>query len=225
MAKKSAATPFQRGRLTFASLVWKIDGVEVACPTPAQLNSLDETRGDGVYLKHGVAKNDFFGHFFAATPSFLPFFLHAPRNAARALAALEIAAAVSPAERDTTPLFGPTVGAEFTHYQVETAFELMLLYGARVAPDLLHDYSVHSFRIWVASALLAAKVPRDVIKRLIRWRSDESLEIYARLNDSEWRGYVQSTYTAAVDSTVAARLASVGVVDLDALAVGFVGAV
>jgi hypothetical protein len=101
----------------------------------------------------------------------------------------------------------------------------MLIHGARVSMDVLHDYSVHSFRIWVASALLAAKVPRENIKRLLRWRSDESLEVYARLNDEEWKGFVQSTYTASVDSTVAARLAAVGVVDFDMVAAGFVGGV
>jgi len=34
---------------------------------------LSEADGDGVYLKHGTAKNDFFGIFFAPTPSFHPF--------------------------------------------------------------------------------------------------------------------------------------------------------
>ena len=55
---------------------------------------------------------------------------------------------------------------------------------------------------------MAAGVPRPTIKRLLRWCGDLSLEIYARLNDSEWSEHVQQIYTANVDSTVAARLAS-----------------
>ena len=68
IAKAAASTPFMRGRLTFASLVWRIAaaGGEIAgTPTAAQFAMMDERAGDGVYLKHGRAKNDFFGIFFA----------------------------------------------------------------------------------------------------------------------------------------------------------------
>ena len=43
----------------------------------------------------------------------------------------------------------------------------------------------------------------------MRWCGDESLEIYARLNDEEWT-HVSSTYSAHVDSTVASRLRALG---------------
>ena len=46
-------------------------------------------------------------------------------------------------------------------------------------------------------------------------------EVYARLNDSEWSEHVQQIYTANVDSTVAARLASLGTIDLEAAALRF----
>ena len=218
IAKKNADTPFVRGRLTFASLVWKLNGVEVAAPSMAQLDAMSEAGGDGVYLKHGRAKNDFFGAFFAATPSFHPFSVNSPRCAARALRELERAAALAPAARASTPLFGPTVGAEFTHAEVEAAFFHMLHCGGGVPEAELDDFSIHSLRIFVACALMACGVARPVIKRLLRWRGDESLEIYARLNDDEWRAHVRSTYAARVDSTVAARLASIGPIDLEQIA-------
>ena len=145
-------------------------------------------------------------------------FQHSPRNAARALAALENAAQVQPDKRATTPLFGPSCGEEFTHHQVETAFALMMIFGALVPLADLADYSIHSFRIFVACALMAANVPRHTIKRLLRWRGDLSLEIYARLNDEEWATHVSSIYTARVDSTISARLASLGTIDLEAAA-------
>ena len=92
----------------------------------------------------------------------------------------------------------------------------MLIFGALVPLARLADFSVHSFRIFVACALLAAKRSRETIKRALRWRGDESLDIYARLNDDEWAENVLATYTATVDSSVAARLPrAVGPFDLE----------
>ena len=50
IAKATRDTPFVRGRLTFASLVWRIAacGGEVADPTAAQLRLLDEAAGDAL---------------------------------------------------------------------------------------------------------------------------------------------------------------------------------
>ena len=175
-------------------------------------------RGDGVYRKYGKAKNDFFGAFFAATPSFLPFVASSTRNACRALRELERAAAVPPERRASTPLFGPCPGEEFTHAQLEGFFFLLLSRGGGVLEALLKDYSIHSFRIFVACALLDRGVPRPIIKRFLRWRGDESLEIYARINDPDWRAHVVGTYSAVVDSTIAGRLASIGHFDFEQLA-------
>jgi hypothetical protein len=175
-------------------------------------------RGDGVWLRHGVAKNDFFGTFFAATPSFLPYRASGTRCAARALRALELLAQVHGAARKRTPLFGASPGREFTHKELEDAFYLLLHRGAGVAEARLSDYSIHSIRIFVACALLAANVPRPTIKRLLRWRGDESLEIYARLNDDEWTRHVRATYVAHVDSAVAGRLGAIGPFDFENLA-------
>ena len=220
IAKLTRNTPFELGRLSFASIVFKIAacGGEVFMPTRAQVMAMNPASGDGVYVKHGRAKNDFFGIFFAPTPSFLPFQSHSPRNGARAMRALYLAAldaGLTPALASTSPLFGPTFGAEFSHWEVETYFEIMMRFGANVSVEDLKDYSIHSFRIFVACALLAANVPRQTIKRLLRWRGDLSLEIYARLNDGEWATHVASTYTAHIDSTIAARLAALGTLDLE----------
>ena len=85
VAKKTADTPFKKGRFTFASLVWKIGGDELRRPpTREELRTLQE--GDGVLLKHGIAKNDPFGAYFAAMPSFLAFRPGDERCACRALA-------------------------------------------------------------------------------------------------------------------------------------------
>ena len=192
-----------RNGFTFASLTWKIGGVLYNALTPALAARL--SKGDGVYLAHGLAKNDPFGAFFTATPSFLPW-RAAGRCACRALCALEAAAAVPPSKRGDTPLFGPAMGKYFSAAQVDAAFLLLLSRGANVPDAELSDYSVHSFRIFVACALLTSGCPRWLIKRMLRWRGDESLDIYARVSDQDWDARLSGTLDATVDATVVPRL-------------------
>ena len=205
VAKEKASTPFRKGRFTFASLIWKIGGAELRRPpTRVELQTLRE--GDGVLLKHGISKNDPFGSYFAATPSFLAYRPGDSRCACAALAQLELAAALPPSKRETTPLFGPSPGEEFTHSQLDVALRQLLSHGASVPASELHNYSVHSFRIYAACALLAAGAPRWTIKRLLRWRGDDSLEIYARINDSEWAEWTAKARGVNVESSIASRL-------------------
>ena len=204
VSKKSADTPFRKGRFTFASLVWYINGKELKRP-PTREELLTLRPGDGVLLKHGISKNDPFGTYFAATPSFLAY-REGPRCACRALAALELAACIEPSHRARTPLFGPAPGEEFTHHQLSVALELLLVHGAHVPVSELQNYSVHSFRIYAACALLAANCPRWMIKRLLRWRGDESLEIYARVNNADWADWTSKLLSASVESSTASRL-------------------
>ena len=83
---------------------------------------------------------------------------------------------------------------------------LLLVQGGGVSEGCRLDYSVHSFRAFLASALLAAKVPRALIMRMLRWRSEASLEVYARLSDAEWGANVEASRAALVDASVATRL-------------------
>ena len=65
------------------------------------------------------------------------------------------------------------------------------------------------------------RVPRPEIKRMLRWRGDESLEIYARINTSTWRARLAASYDVHVSSMVAARIGGLGAVDLAAYAARF----
>ena len=109
---------------------------------------------------------------------------------------------------------------------IERNVELMLVRGARVLPADLKKYSPHSYRIWMCSALVANNCPRPTIKRLLRWRGDESLDTYGRVSDPDWQRHIIGTYHAHVDATTARRLPGMGlqpvVVDLDAAAAHFV---
>ena len=131
------------------------------------------------------------------------------------------AANISTERLTSVPLFGPQVGERFSFYQMESAFDLMMHCGAGVPLPQLQDYSIHSLRIWLACALLALDVPRPDIKRMLRWRGDDSLEIYARINTSVWRARVTATYDVRVSSAVASRIGGLGAVDLAAYAARF----
>lgn len=154
-----------------------------------------------------IAKNDPFGAWFAATPSFLPW-RATGRCACRLLAALERAAAVPAERRKSTPLFGPSLGAFFTADQVDSAFVLLLRSGCGLSAEACDAYSVHSFRIFAACALLQAGCPNWLIKRMLRWRGDASLEIYARVSDDEWSKWLEAAMSATVDASVVPRLPS-----------------
>jgi hypothetical protein len=210
-------------RFTFASLVWKIGGAEVACPTAAQLQGLVE--GDGVWLKHSWSKSDPFGFVFATTPSFLAFSAVAPRNACWRLAELECWAGLGAAARSRTPLFGAALGSSFTYEQMRDILEVFLVAGAHVPEADLHKYSVHSFRITAATILAAAKCPIDKIKRLLRWRADDSVIIYARLPDAEATQWLRAALAVHLDSRVAPRLVTVPIdINVNVAAAGDIGA-
>ena len=55
---------------------------------------------------------------------------------------MELAAQIPPEQRATTPLFGPAPGEEFTHAQLDSALQLLLVEGAGVLEGDLHNYSV-----------------------------------------------------------------------------------
>ena len=199
-----------RNGLTFASCTWKVGGTVYAVLTWALFRGMRP--GDGVYLAHGVAKNDPLGIYFAATPSFLAW-RASGRCACRSLAEMILGSGVGPAAYAATPLFGPEPGRFFTGAQVDAAFQLCLVKGAGVPEEQLSDYSVHSFRIFLACALLAAGCPRWLIMRILRWRGEESLDIYARVSDGQWVDRIDSTLTADVDAAQVPRLPTI---DLDA---------
>jgi hypothetical protein len=207
VSKPTKASPQQKGKLTFASLRWRIGDVRLAAPSAASLRAI--AHGDGCWLVFGILKNDAFGEFFGSKPAWLPYSADAPRNACRALVALELAAATAgliDAARAKTPLFGPVRGQEWHHSLLDQVFVLLLRQGARLSAEACRGYSVHSFRIYLACALYAAKCPIERIMAILRWKSKESLLVYARMNDGERSDWVLRSMTQTVDSTVAAHL-------------------
>ena len=68
-------------------------------------------------------------------------------------------------------------------------------------PAQLKHYTWHSFRSGLACMLLAANCKPATIQAMLRWRSEESLRAYARLNPS--------TYSSLLDRAERSCVASV----------------
>ena len=115
-------------------------------------------------------------------------------------------ATVPAGRRASTPLYGPPSGGRFSLAQIDAAFLLLLARGAGLSDEEMTKYSVHSFRSFLACALLAAGCPRWLIKRMLRWRSDESLEIYARVSDHEWSSRLEQSLGVTVDASLVPRM-------------------
>ena len=204
-ADKVIPVPTGQAHLCLAAVVHY--GERLAAPSAVSLRAI--AHRDGWWLVFGILKNDAFGEFFGSKPAWLPYSPDAPRNACRSLVALELAAAAAglvDAVRSKTPLFGPVLGQEWHHSLLDQAFVLLLRHGARLSVEACKGYSVHSFRIYLACALYAAKCPMERIMAILRWKSKESLLVYARMNDGERSDWVLSSMTQTVDSTVAAHL-------------------
>jgi hypothetical protein len=69
-----------------------------------------------------------------------------------------------------------------------------------VPPEIAKTLSMHSWRIYLACALLAAGASTAQILSMLRWRSDEALRLYARLNDTTYATWLDSAGDATINS-------------------------
>ena len=96
------------------------------------------------------------------------------------------------------PLFVSKGHEPFRHHPLATIFHALLsiVVGAEAAPR----YSIHSFRIYLACALLAASASHGTIQTMLRWKSDDALRIYARINDFKYADWLERAGLAQVTS-------------------------
>lgn len=188
---------FDLMRISRASLSWRIGGVIVVAPTMEQLNSL--TRGDFAILVPPPSKADPFGVYFGGRPLYLPYVPDSVTNAAAALARLELALPVHPLRRNATPLF---VSTRSLTPMVTTVADSLLAGLLRCIMPAAEcgKYSWHSFRIGLACSLLAMGASPELIQAMCRWKSKESLDIYARLNVEEYGLWVMKAQAASITS-------------------------
>ena len=76
---------------------------------------------------------------------------------------------------------------------------------------MVQHYSMLSFRIYLACALLAIGATPETIKLMVRWASNEALQIYARINlnvDAALRASATSAQIHSVRSSTMAAAAA-----------------
>ena len=190
--------------ISFANLTWRLGGVDTATPTAAQLFNI--RRGDYAILRPPPSKCDPYSARWGNSPIYLPFCGNATINAARALARWELAARVQPSERAKTPLFcGPGgAGTPLTQGVCDDVLESMLTYVTG-SPEAAKKYSVHSFRSFVASSMLAAKCTDAQIQAALRWASAEALQEYKNITPEAYGEWLLAAERVKLNNVMRAR--------------------
>ena len=173
-------------RLSRWHLRWRIAAVSdepIFSPSLQQLGLLRD--GDFAILIPPTSKADQFGLEWGPSPIYLRYSTDESVNAARELRDLEVAWPVEGDARRSTPLFVSGNRQAMTQDALRAAFKARLRAGG-FDHALIDAVSLHSFRVYLACALLALKRSHDEIKALLRWRSDEALRIYARLTPAAY---------------------------------------
>ena len=196
-----APEDFDPSSMSKWNLKWFVDGEIVDCPTPEQLRNLGP--GDAAIIIPGCTKADPFAVMFGDKPIYLPFHPTDPCNAAARLARLELRFPVPAAQRRHVPLFvSDAAGTPMSHAVVDAIFAAACLFalGAPVAKTL----SLHSGRVWLACALLAAGHSTATIQAMCRWLSPAAVRIYAHMNPEA----AMSTLGSAMSAAITSRLSS-----------------
>ena len=198
---------FDRSRLSFENVRWRIGG-EIYNSLTAELYDRLLIEGGYALLRPPPSKADQFSLHWGACTIYLKFSATETINAARELAREEMRRAINPTKRHEAPLFVNEKGLPWRHEALASIFHkiMVVIRGEERAKQV----SMHSWRVYLACALLAAGAASATIQCLLRWRSDEALKIYARINDATYAGWLSAagqsmvssvrTTTSAVDS-------------------------
>jgi len=167
--------------LSFANLMWLVRGKLRASVTAEVLLTL--TDGDYAVIRPPPSKADAFGLRWGNNPVYLPFDATAGINAARALAQWELCARVHPEQRKATPLFCDRegIGSALREDTLTETFFRWVRWCTR-SDEEARRYSIHSFRSYLCSALMASGRSDAEIQLALRWASDDALKIYKVAN-------------------------------------------
>jgi len=199
-----AGQTFDRTCASRASLTWCQRGHLYAAPRPELLR--DPQPGDYGLLAPPLSKSDQCGATWGASPIYLHYRAGESLCAFSALADTELHDPVV-GPRESVPLFSPDGGQPFRGSVLDSILRAMLVSTVGAARAKL--YSWHSFRIWLACSLLASGASRPQIQALCRWQTEESLDIYARLNGD--------TYARLLGRAIHADISSVRTTSLEQL--------
>ena len=171
-----------------SNVSWRIAGVIHSDPDAALLASMLPGR-DGAVVIPTASKSDPFGLHFSPHPIHLQFNPSDVGNAASHLRRIELDFPCRGPARRTKPLFFSDESfSPLRASSIDTHLSHFL--QLHLTPAEAACRSFHSFRIGFACSLLAAGCPYPMIQALCRWRSAESVAIYARLNHDERAGWI-----------------------------------
>ena len=168
------------------NVAWHLQGTPrpVAYLTEDQLLGLRV--GDFCVVTPPPSKCDSFGEVWGSKPILLPFHPSEEINAARALRDLELMAPCAPQDRKSTPLFVNTQSKLcFTYGELDGVLTALLTEVLPLAA-LAKQYTWHSFRVYLCTALFAANpgISHGYVQAMLRWQTDQSIKDYHRLDYS-----------------------------------------
>ena len=204
----SSGKTFNLACINRASIVWRIGGVDYPSPSAKQLRSMKE--GDFVLIIPPPSKCDRFGIAWGSDPIYLAWHPSKPICAARLLTELELAFPCEPEDRKTTPLFTFDDGSMFTRPWLQKQVKEALLHIG-VEPERVATLTLHSYRRYLACALLATNASDATICALLRWRSAKSLAAYAAMNDAAYATLIDAAADATINSIRTANIGRVPV--------------
>ena len=197
---------FEIGMLSPANLSWKIDGVFLAWPRRAQLENLSV--GDLAVIRPPTSKADPFGLHFGATPIYLAFDPDDIACAAGWLAKLMLTVEFPPERLSMVPLFPRDL--TLRPFTIKQANKHLLAMLTKVIGEIeAKKRSMHSFRIGCACLLLAAGATPSQIQALCRWRSEDSVKIYARLSSGDYARWVRKALQQSISPVSSCNLPTI----------------
>ena len=200
-----AGVSFTKKSLKRCDISWRFEsnGEWIHDPSPAQLRKLKD--GDLVKIIPPPSKADRFGTKWGNNPIYLVYSKTAVINAARELAAIELAQPCRGQSRVDTPLFVDNNGAMITRRALQDATRDALR-RTGVPEARAKQLTLHSYRRYLACALLGQGVSELKICALLRWASTKSLHEYAKLMPDAYAGMIADAVNTDIDCVITSRL-------------------
>lgn len=192
-------------KLSLAQMTYRLAGTLTRAPSLVQLLAIAD--GDMSYTTTVPCKNDPENKKFGATPIPSRYDRHRRINFCREIARYEVMrmqmAGVERWElmaRKLAPLVLSPAGISFSKTGLDALFKALIRCVPLMTEERARQLSVHSFRVWLACALLAAGATPDQILMLVRWSSEAAKALYARLADTTAAALLDASQDAAFTS-------------------------
>ena len=189
-------------KLSLGEVTYRLGGVLHRGPTAAMLLAI--TWGDMCYVNPVPCKNDPDNSKFGGSP--VPSRFHATRPIClvRELAKYEVMRmradpqAYATTRRKQMPLVLSPAGRSWHKAEISKFFDALIRLVC--SEERARQLSIHSFRVWLACALLAAGATPEQIMLMVRWSSEAARKLYARLAESTQCSLQAAAADASFDS-------------------------